>query len=82
METVPQVQEAWVLTVDGVAAGACAAREEVEEALALVKEGYSNESTTSVTDIITAVGYTNRTQFYRDFETFYGTTPAAYREEK
>lgn len=39
------------------------------------------ESTASVTDIITAVGYTNRTQFYRDFEEVYGMTPAAYREK-
>ena len=49
METVDQVREVWVLTVDGVAAGACATREEVETALDLVKEGYSNENTTSVT---------------------------------
>ena len=49
METVPQVREAWVLTVDGVAAGACSTQDEVEKALDLVKEGYSNENTTSVT---------------------------------
>ena len=49
METVDQVREVWVLTVDGVSAGACATKEEVETALDLVKEGYSNENTTSVT---------------------------------
>ncbi|MBR2490262.1 MAG: peptidoglycan DD-metalloendopeptidase family protein [Ruminiclostridium sp.] len=49
METVDQVREVWVLTVDGVAAGACATKEEVETALDLVKEGYSNQNTTSVT---------------------------------
>lgn len=54
METVDQVQEAWVLTVDGVAAGACATKEEVETALELVREGYTNENTlsASITSLI------------------------------
>ena len=47
METVEQVREAWVLTVDGVAAGACPSREEVEAALDLAKESYTGESTQS-----------------------------------
>ena len=54
METVEQVREAWVLTVDGVAAGACASREEVEAALDLAKESYTGESTqsASITSLI------------------------------
>ena len=40
------------------------------------------ESTTPVGEIITAVGYTNRTQFYRDFAELHGCTPAVYREGK
>ena len=85
METVPQVQEAWVLTVDGVAAGACAAREEVEEALALVKEGYSNESTTSVTllgDIQINLDYLPAEEGLYDAETLAGALMLPGEEEE
>lgn len=47
METVDQVQEVWVLTVDGIAAGACASREEVDAALDLAREGYITDNTVS-----------------------------------
>ena len=36
-------------------------------------------SDTPVSEVIAACGYTNRTQFYRDFATHHGTTPALYR---
>ena len=48
METVDQVQEAYVLTVDGMAAGACASEEVITEALELVKARYTTENTCSV----------------------------------
>lgn len=49
METVPQVQEACVLTVDGIAAGACLSREEIHQALDLVRAHYATADTLSVT---------------------------------
>lgn len=47
MDTVEQVQAAYVLTVDGVAAGACQEEAEVYDALQQVKEHYSGENTVS-----------------------------------
>ncbi len=48
METVDQVKEAYVLTVDGIAAGACENEEDIAEALALAKARYTTENTRSV----------------------------------
>ncbi|MDO4515631.1 MAG: peptidoglycan DD-metalloendopeptidase family protein [Bacillota bacterium] len=48
METVDQVREVWVLTVDGVAAGACDSEEVINEALALAKAACTTEHTRSV----------------------------------
>ncbi|MBQ8351704.1 MAG: AraC family transcriptional regulator [Clostridia bacterium] len=39
------------------------------------------EGDMNVSEVITVVGYTNRTQFYRDFETEYNCSPATYREK-
>ena len=47
METVDQVQEAWVLTVDGVPVGACASREAVLAALEARKAAYATPFTVS-----------------------------------
>ena len=85
METVPQVREAWVLTVDGVAAGACAAREEVEAALDLVKAGYTNENTTSVTlvgDIQINLDYLPAEADLYDAETLAGALMLPAEEEE
>ena len=41
-----------------------------------------NEGDMTVSEIITASGYTNRTQFYRDFEEKYDLSPAVYRESR
>lgn len=48
METVSQVQEAWVLTVDGVSAGACLTQEMLERAVILALAGHTTEDTVSV----------------------------------
>ena len=48
METVEQVKEAYVLTVDGIAAGACESEEDIAEAVALAKARYTTENTRSV----------------------------------
>lgn len=40
------------------------------------------EGDMTVSEVIPTVGYTNRTQFYRDFAAAYGCSPAAYRHEK
>ncbi len=48
METVDQVREAYVLTVDGVAAGACESEREIAEALARTKARYTTEHTRSI----------------------------------
>lgn len=45
MDTVEQVQAAYVLKIDGVAAGACLGEEEVQTALRQVKEHYSGPAT-------------------------------------
>lgn len=36
----------------------------------------------SISDIISHVGFSNRSYFYRIFENAYGTTPLSYREQK
>ena len=85
METVPQVREVWVLTVDGVAAGACSSREEVEAALELVREGYSNENTTSVTlcgDIRINLDYLPAEEALYDAETLAGALMVPTEEEE
>lgn len=48
METVPQVREVWVLTVDGCWAGACLTQEALHEALLLAQRTYITEHTRSV----------------------------------
>lgn len=48
METVPQVQEAWVLTIDGCWAGACLTQEALHEALLLAQRACITEHTRSV----------------------------------
>lgn len=48
METVPQVQEAWVLTIDGCWAGACLTQEALHEALLLAQRACITEHTCSV----------------------------------
>lgn len=85
METVPQVREAWVLTVDGVAAGACSSKEEVESAIELVKEGYSNGNTISVTllgDIQIAQDYLPAEEGLYDAETLAGALMLPEEEEE
>jgi len=85
METVSQVREVWVLTVDGVAAGACSSREEVEAALELVREGYSNENTTSVTlcgDIRINLDYLPAEEALYDAETLAGALMVPTEEEE
>lgn len=87
METVDQVREVWVLTVDGVAAGACATREEVEAALELVKEGYTSQDTRSVTicsDIRVNLDYLPAEEALFDAETLAGALmlPLEDREEE
>lgn len=47
----------------------------IEYAASLIEE-----SEMSISEIIGESGYTNRTQFYRDFEAEYGVSPASYRE--
>lgn len=49
----------------------------MDYAAALLAEGEM-----TVSEVIPTAGYTNRTQFYRDFAAAYGCTPAAYREGK
>lgn len=48
METVEQVKEEYVLTVDGVFVGACETQETIEEALTQVKATYTTADTVSV----------------------------------
>ena len=55
METVDQVKEAYVLTVDGIAAGACESEEDIAEALALAKARYTTENTRSVS-LVSSLG--------------------------
>lgn len=45
METVDQVQPAYVLSIDGVSVGACVSREAIDQALAQVKARYETPST-------------------------------------
>ena len=85
METIPQVREVWVLTVDGVAAGACPSKEEVEAALDLVKAGYSNGNTTSVTilgDIQINLDYLPAEETLYDAETLAGALMLPGEEEE
>lgn len=49
METVEQVQAAWVLTVDGTAAGACADQETIQQALAQAETHYATADTITLT---------------------------------
>lgn len=49
METVEQVRSAWVLTVDGSPAGACADRESIDRALAQAETHYATADATAVT---------------------------------
>ena len=49
----------------------------MEYAADLLREGDM-----TVDEVISACGYTNRTQFYRDFEEKYALSPAAYREKE
>ncbi len=44
--------------------------------------GLLAEGEMTVSEVIATVGYSNRTQFYRDFEEKYGLSPAAYRERE
>ena len=55
METVDQVKEAYVLTVDGIAAGACESEGDIAEALALAKARYTTENTRSVS-LVSSLG--------------------------
>ena len=48
METVPQVQPAWVVTVAGEPAAACRSRAEGEQALGLLRDRYTTEDTVAV----------------------------------
>ncbi len=48
METVEQVKEEYILTVDGVFVGACETQEGIEEALSQVKAAYTTADTVSV----------------------------------
>lgn len=48
METVEQVKQAYLLSLDGVPVGSCASREEVEAALRQAKQHYLTERTVAV----------------------------------